>query len=281
MRLIVLTLIFSISTNVWAASDDETEDAETEQAATESKALEILEEGTEEDAPGKGEDLDALLHNARNELSEPFEGLPPSSLMDLGDETSGSNEGLVPEKPLPEPNMGAFSDPTKAGHPKKRNLTFEGNGWQGDYRAGKRLSSRGFTMGGVGLGMVAGGLALGLASYGAGSDAGVAVGLLSAVGGGAAFWGGAGVSAWGASKSHSALARGGIVNPGCVGCIGAWATAIYPGTLAVSYLVSFAQVEADKRHYQKAVRHVPVSSTIRLAPVFGRTGSGLSVKGAF
>lgn len=135
-------------------------------------------------------------------------------------------------------------------------------------------------MGGVGLGMVAGGTAIAL-SANAFSDSRIVAGAIIALGGGAAIWGGAGVSAWGATKSHSALARGNIVNRGCVGCIGAWATAIYPGTTPVSYVVSFVQMEVDRSKYEKAVRYGPVSSTIRLAPAFGRTGTGLSVKGAF
>tara|TARA_B110000495_G_scaffold197793_1_gene208612 strand:- start:327 stop:1169 length:843 start_codon:yes stop_codon:yes gene_type:complete len=280
MKLIVLTLLFTVSTNVWAVSDDETEDAGTEQAATESKALEILEEGAEEDAPGKGADLDALLHNARNELNEPAEQWPPSSLMDLGDEPSGTDEELDPEKELPATNSGSISAPQKAGPPGKKVRSSNGNRWETDYQAGRRLSKRGFTMGGVGLGMVVGGAAIALSSDGW-DDSRVAAGALLALGGGGAFWGGAGVSAWGATKSHSALARGNIVNRGCVGCIGAWATAIYPGTTPVSYVVSFVQMEVDRSKYEKAVRYGPVSSTIRLAPVFGRTGTGLSVKGAF
>jgi hypothetical protein len=214
-------------------------------------------------------------------LNEPAEQWPPSSLMDLGDEPSGTDEELDPEKELPATNSGSISTPQKAGPPRKKVRSSNGNRWETDYQAGRRLSKRGFTMGGVGLGMVVGGIALGLASYGAGSDAGVGLGLFSAVGGFAAIWGGAGVSAWGATKSHSALARAGIVNRGCVGCVGAWATAIYPLTVPVSYLSSFVQMEVDRSKYEKAVRYGPVSSTIRLAPVFGRTGTGLSVKGAF
>jgi len=168
--------------------------------------------------------------------------------------------------------------------PPQATALYQDQKWREQYHSGRDLSKKGFKTGAVGGGMIVGGFALFFASWAKADshpDLGMSVGLMSAATGGVAFWGGAGMSAWGASKSHSALARAGIVNRPCLGCVGAWATAIPPWTLPISYLSSFVQIEVDKKQYKGALRDGPESSTIRLAPVFGEGGAGLSVNGAF
>jgi len=281
MKWITLILAFNLSTNVWAGSDDETEEPSLEEVAAEAKALQLLGEDSESGTPEVGLGSEALLGSAPGELDAnpqstlPVEPDPPELEQTLEAPTSGRPagppvvRGLPPEKEQPKPPQAP--------------ALYQGLKWRDRYHSGRDLSKKGFKTGAVGGGMVVGGLALFLASWAKADshpDLGMSVGLMSAATGGVAFWGGAGMSAWGASKSHSALARAGIVNRPCLGCVGAWATAIHPWTLPISYLSSFVQIEVDKEQYKGAVRDGPVSSTIRLAPVFGQTGAGLSVKGA-
>ena len=282
MKLITFFLAFTLSMNVWAGSDDESEDAETEEPsleemAAEAKALELL---GDDPAPSSLEAVlgtDALLESARSVLganpepTRPMESTPPVLEQTLDAPTSGRQGGPPVVRELPPEK-----EPAK---PPQAPALYQGQKWREQYHSGRELSKKGFVMGGVGTGLVLGGALVMVITDDFGG--GFVLGALVGVGGLGTIWAGSAVTAAGTYRTHSALAKGGLASPVCVGCIGAWATAVYAPTVPVSYLISGGKHIAFAEIYRENARGKLRSSGIRLAPVFGQAGAGLSVKGAF
>ena len=163
--------------------------------------------------------------------------------------------------------------------PRKTPNLYQDQKWRAQYHSGRELSKKGFVMGGVGAGLVAGGVLL--TSLDTSYGGGFVIGTLATVGGLGTIWAGSGVTAAGTYRTHSALAKGGLVSPVCVGCIGAWATAVYPLTVPVSYLISFSKRLMLVDTYNGARQSNARSSGVKVSPVLTRFGPGLGLTGAF
>jgi hypothetical protein len=280
MKLMVWISFFVLSSGAWAASDDdaetETEEASIEEIAAEAKALELLGEGSDLGAPEAGVGADDLLEIARDELSvNPTSTLPMEPTPSVLDQFYGVQTVDVPssvrkEAPPVVKELVPEKSPIKPG---QGSALVQGQGWRHQYHSGRTLSSMGLRMGRVGTALVLGAVPLAVVSE--------ELYIIHAVIGLGTIWAGSGVTAAGTYRSHAALAKGGLVTRGCVGCLGSWVTAIHPFTSPFSYLFSMAHRASDAKVYRGKAEGPVSSSSIRVSPVMTRLGPGLGLNGTF
>lgn len=279
-------LVFGLlwPTIVWGSSDDEGEGAESEESsleakAAEARALELLGEESEEPSPEMDGELNLFIEEQRGEvgtsppINTPLESTPSSPIEAPETLHPGWEDDLPKKEGILDPEH--LEDESK----KTKERNFKGSAWKQQYYSGRELTKTGYRVGAVGAGVTVGGIVVAGVLSGSGGYEGLIVGGLVAASGLGVMWGGSAFAAAGTYRSYSALAKADIAGPVCIGCVGAWATAIYPLTVPISYVLSAATQSTLYEAYKQGGHSGAIS--LRMSPIVTRSGPGLGVNGTF